>query len=133
PPGYTSMATLKAGIEGQVARITNRAGARAEQATLTFGELVERGYIVAGSPQTVVDRINDMADKINVGHLMALLHFGNMSKETTLYNTRMFATEVMPRLRARFSEWEDRWFPRDRPAQAPAPVAPRPPVSEAAE
>jgi hypothetical protein len=44
---------------------------------------------------------------------MTLLHFGNMSKETTLYNTRMFAEKVIPRLRSRFSEWEDRWFPRD--------------------
>jgi hypothetical protein len=48
----------------------------------------------------------------------------------------MFATEVMPRLRSRFSEWEDNWFPRDRPAQAPAPISQRAPAlapSEAAE
>ena len=81
PPGYMSMATLQAGIEGQVARITNRAGARAEMATLSWKDLIERGYLVAGSPATVADRINDMADKLNVGHLMTLLHFGNMSKE----------------------------------------------------
>ena len=73
PPGYMSMATLKAGIEGQVARITNRAGARAEMATLSWKDLIERGYLVAGSPATVADRINDMADKLNVGHLMTLL------------------------------------------------------------
>ncbi|MBX9828095.1 MAG: LLM class flavin-dependent oxidoreductase [Xanthobacteraceae bacterium] len=113
PPGYTSMATLKAGIEGQVARITNRAGARAELATLSWKDLVDRGYLVAGSPATVADRINDMADKLNVGHLMVLLHFGNMSKEVTMHNTRMFAEKVIPRLRSRFSEWEDNWFPRD--------------------
>ena len=64
-------------------RITNRAGARAEMATLSWKDLVERGYLVAGSPATVADRINDMADKLNVGHLMTLLHFGNMSKEVT--------------------------------------------------
>jgi hypothetical protein len=53
-----------------------------------------------------------MADKLNVGHLMVLLHFGNMSKETTMYNIRQFAQEVIPRLRSRFSEWNDNWFPR---------------------
>jgi alkanesulfonate monooxygenase SsuD/methylene tetrahydromethanopterin reductase-like flavin-dependent oxidoreductase (luciferase family) len=124
PPGYMSMATLKAGIEGQVSRITNRAGARAEMATLSWKDLVDRGYLVAGSPATVADRINDMADKLNVGHLMTLLHFGNMSKEVTLHNTRMFAEKVIPRLRPRFSEWEDSWFPRDAKAQASAKARP---------
>ena len=49
PPGYMSMATLQAGIEGQVARITNRAGARAEMATLSWKDLVERGYSWRGA------------------------------------------------------------------------------------
>ncbi|MEI8153022.1 MAG: hypothetical protein WCG92_15680 [Hyphomicrobiales bacterium] len=120
PPGYMSMATLKAGIEGQVSRIVNRAGARAEMATLSWKDLVDRGYLVAGSPQTVADRINDMADKLNVGHLMTLLHFGNMSKEVTTYNTRMFAEKVIPKLRSRFSQWDDNWFPRDTPLQTAA-------------
>jgi alkanesulfonate monooxygenase SsuD/methylene tetrahydromethanopterin reductase-like flavin-dependent oxidoreductase (luciferase family) len=120
PPGYMSMATLKAGIEGQVSRITNRAGARAELGTLSWKDLIDRGYLVAGSPATVADRINDMADKLNVGHLMVLLHFGNMSKEVTLHNTRMFAEKVIPRLHSRFSEWEDHWFPRDVPKKAAA-------------
>src|SRR6185436_4266349 len=91
---------------------------------LSFRELVDRGYIVAGSPATVADRINDMADKINVGHLMVLLHFGNMSKDVTFYNTRMFAEKVMPRLRPRFAEWEDRWFPRDAAVAAEAALPP---------
>jgi alkanesulfonate monooxygenase SsuD/methylene tetrahydromethanopterin reductase-like flavin-dependent oxidoreductase (luciferase family) len=123
PPGYMSMATLKAGIEGQVSRITNRAGARAQLGTMTWKDLVDRGYLVAGSPATVADRINDMADKLNVGHLMVLLHFGNMSKEVTKHNTRMFAEKVIPRLRSRFSEWDDNWFPRDTPLGAEEPSA----------
>src|SRR5262249_16913911 len=120
--GYMSMATLKAGIEGQVSRITNRAGARAQLGTMTWKDLIERGYIVAGSPATVADRINDMADKLNVGHLMVLLHFGNMSKETTIYKAGRLGEKVVRRLRSRFSEWEDNWFPRDIPVQATAPA-----------
>ncbi|MFZ2068982.1 MAG: LLM class flavin-dependent oxidoreductase [Xanthobacteraceae bacterium] len=112
PPGYMSTATIRAGIESQISRITRRAGARAELGSLSWKDLIDRGYIVAGSPSTVADRIHDMADKLNVGHLMVLLHFGNMSKETTMYNTRRFAQEVIPRLRSRFGEWEDNWFPR---------------------
>ncbi|HUZ74712.1 MAG TPA: LLM class flavin-dependent oxidoreductase [Stellaceae bacterium] len=125
PPGYTSIATIRAGIESQVARIVSRAGARAELGNLTWKDFIERGYIVAGSPDTVVDRLNEMADRLRVGHLMVLLHFGNMPKETTLYNTTRFATEIIPRLRHRYSEWEDRWWPREpvaaRPEPAPVP------------
>ena len=32
-----------------------------------------------------------MADDLNVGHLMLLMQFGNMSKELTRYNTKLFA------------------------------------------
>ena len=120
PPGYTSVATIRAGIESQVARIVGRAGARAELANLKWKDLIERGYVVAGSPDTVVDRLNDLIDTLNIGHLMLLLHFGNMPKETTLYNTTRFAKEITPRLRQRFNEWDDKWWPTE---QAGAPQA----------
>ena len=127
PPGYTSVATIRAGIEGQIARITKRAGARAELGTLTWKDLIDRGYVVAGSPATVADRINDMADTLNVGHLMVLLHYGSMPKDVTFYNTQRFANDVIPRLRPRFSEWEDCWFPREETVLGqPAKPAPQP-------
>jgi alkanesulfonate monooxygenase SsuD/methylene tetrahydromethanopterin reductase-like flavin-dependent oxidoreductase (luciferase family) len=112
PPGYTSLATLRAGIQGQVSRVIRRAGARAELATLGWKDFIDRGYLVAGSPDTVVERLNELADKLHVGHLMVLLQFGNMPRETTLYNLNRFAKDVMPRLRPRFGEWEDRWWPK---------------------
>jgi len=124
PPGYTSVATIRAGIESQIARVARRAEARSEQGQLTWKDLIDRGYIVAGSPATVVDRLNDMADKLRIGHLMVLCHFGDMTKETTLYNTTRFAKDVIPRLRHRFSEWEDKWWPRERQSAAAPALAP---------
>ena len=125
PPGYTSIATIRAGIQSQIARIAGRANARAEIATLTWKDFVDRGYVVAGSPDTVVEKLTELGDKLNVGHLMVLLHFGNMPRETTIYNTTRFAEEIMPRLRARFGEWEDKWWPKDEIAEParPQPVA----------
>jgi alkanesulfonate monooxygenase SsuD/methylene tetrahydromethanopterin reductase-like flavin-dependent oxidoreductase (luciferase family) len=122
PAGYTSSATIRAGIESQVARIVGRAGARAELATMTWKDFVDRGYVVAGSPDTVVDRLNDLIDTLNIGHLMLLLHFGNMPKETTLYNTTRFAKEVIPRLKNRFSEWDDKWWPKEQAGAQAAPA-----------
>ncbi len=60
----------------------------------------------------MAEQLHEFADQMNVGHLMLLMHFGDMKKETAMYNTRRFAEEVAPGLRGRFSEWEDRWFPR---------------------
>jgi alkanesulfonate monooxygenase SsuD/methylene tetrahydromethanopterin reductase-like flavin-dependent oxidoreductase (luciferase family) len=123
PPGYTSLATIKAGIESQIARITRRSGARAELATLTWKDFIDRGYVVAGSPDTVVEKLSELATKLNVGHLMLLLHFGNMPRETTFYNTSRFAKEIIPRLKDRFGDWEDKWWPRDGVSE---PAVPRP-------
>lgn len=106
PPGYTSVATIRKGIQSQV-----QAAAEAFAADLTWKDIVERGYVVAGSPDTVVDHLTEMSDTMNVGHLMVLLQFGSMGKETAMMNTARFAEEVIPKLRDRFGEWEDRWWP----------------------
>ena len=122
PPGYTSIATIKKGIESQV-----QAAASALDPDLTWKDIVDRGYVVAGSPATVADHLNEMADTMKVGHLMVLCQFGSMGREITMQNTARFAEEVMPKLRDRFNDWEDRWWPVDSlPTEQmarPAPVA----------
>jgi hypothetical protein len=47
-----------------------------------------------------------------------------MSKDTTKYNTRLFAEKVMPHVKDLFSEWEDKWWPKQTLAdiRKPAPV-----------
>ena len=74
--------------------------------------IVERGYVLIGSPDEVAEQLREVATTLNVGHLMLLLQFGNISKQLTQYNTRFFAEKVMPQLRDLFSEWEDRWWPK---------------------
>jgi alkanesulfonate monooxygenase SsuD/methylene tetrahydromethanopterin reductase-like flavin-dependent oxidoreductase (luciferase family) len=121
PPGYTSIETMRAGIQSAV-----RTAARKVQGQdLAWKEIVDSGCVVAGSPQTVIDRLNDMADRMKVGHVMLLMHFGNMKHETVLYNTTRFAKEVAPKLRHRFNEYEDKWWPKDtlKQIQTPAPLA----------
>ncbi|MPY93223.1 MAG: LLM class flavin-dependent oxidoreductase [Acidimicrobiia bacterium] len=120
PPGYSSVATLRKGITGQV-----QAAAQALSDDLTWKDIVDRGYVVAGSPQTVVDHLNEMADTMNVGHLMLLLQFGNLPKERVYENTSRFIGEVAPKLRDRFDEWDDKWYPtQSLPAEAQAQPAP---------
>ena len=61
-------------------------------------DIVERGYVIVGSPDEVVEQLREVADNLNVGHLMLLLQYGNMSKELAKYNTKLFAEQVMPKL-----------------------------------
>ena len=35
-----------------------------------------------------------------------------MSKDLTRYNTKLFAEQVMPKLKGHFAGWEDRWWPQ---------------------
>ena len=79
---------------------------------LRWKDLVDEGYIIAGSPATVRERLRDVVKQLNVGHVMCLLHFGNLSKEQTLRNTELYAREVMPQLKGLWSGWTDHWYPQ---------------------
>ena len=73
----------------------------------------------------MAEKIREMAKELNVGYLMTLLQFGNMGKELTMYNTRLFAEKVMPQIQNLFTnEWEDRWWPK--PMDLSAQAVPRP-------
>ncbi len=108
PPGYTTEATIRVGLQSQI----GRAALSSFQRPQTMEELVAAGYIVIGSPDEVVEQLHELGRNLNVGHLMLLLQFGNMNKQLTMYNTRLYAERVMPRVNALFSEWEDHWWPQ---------------------
>jgi alkanesulfonate monooxygenase SsuD/methylene tetrahydromethanopterin reductase-like flavin-dependent oxidoreductase (luciferase family) len=118
PPGYTSEATMRRGIQSQVAQAAAHAAAppglssRFAQLAREMDAIVDKGYVIIGSPDEVADRLRQVAKDLNVGHLMLLLQFGNMGKDLAAYNTRLFAEKVMPQLHDQFAEWEDRWWPQ---------------------
>jgi hypothetical protein len=74
--------------------------------------IVDKGYVIIGSPDEVAAQLREVATNLNVGHLMMLLQFGNMQKDLAQYNTRLFAEKVMPQLGDLFAEWDDRWWPQ---------------------
>ncbi len=117
PPGYASEATQRAGIKSQVAQAAGAAAPPRYQDKFQLlakemEDIVDRGYVIIGSPDEVAEQLREVATSLNVGHLMLLLQFGNMSKDVTRYNTKLFADKVMPQLKGLFSEWEDRWWPQ---------------------
>jgi alkanesulfonate monooxygenase SsuD/methylene tetrahydromethanopterin reductase-like flavin-dependent oxidoreductase (luciferase family) len=121
-PGYTSEATQRAGVVGQVAQVARMR--RFDTLAREMDAIVEKGYVIIGSPDEVAAQLREVATNLNVGHLMLLMQFGNMGKDIAMYNTRLFAEKVMPQLTDVFSEWEDRWWPQPMTREARAPLAP---------
>jgi alkanesulfonate monooxygenase SsuD/methylene tetrahydromethanopterin reductase-like flavin-dependent oxidoreductase (luciferase family) len=130
-PGYTSEATQRAGVVGQVAQVARMR--RFDALAREMDAIVEKGYVIIGSPDEVADRLRQVAKDLNVGHLMLLLQFGNMGKDLAKHNTKLFAEKVMPQLTDLFSEWEDRWWPQPMTQDARAQLSPFRPASMAAE
>ncbi|MBM3542602.1 MAG: LLM class flavin-dependent oxidoreductase, partial [Alphaproteobacteria bacterium] len=117
PPGYASEATMRARIQSQVVKIANVAAASGTNAQRgvyrPWETILNDGYVIAGDPDECAAQLRRAAEKLNVGHLLMLLHFGNMTADLTRYNTRLFAEKVMPQLRDLFDEeWQDQWWPK---------------------
>src|SRR4029450_596780 len=72
---------------------------------LRYRDFVDKGYVIAGSPATVRDRLKEEVVKgLHVGNLMVLLQIGSMPHELTLENIDRFAREVLPALRGEGGE-----------------------------
>ncbi|MBV9555212.1 MAG: LLM class flavin-dependent oxidoreductase, partial [Alphaproteobacteria bacterium] len=112
PPGYITEATQRAGIQGQIGRAASLNARQAARATTDMKDIVNRGYVIVGSPDEVVEQLTEVATNLNVGHLMMLLQFGSMNKDLAKYNTKLFAERVLPNLQGVHGEWEDRWWPQ---------------------
>jgi alkanesulfonate monooxygenase SsuD/methylene tetrahydromethanopterin reductase-like flavin-dependent oxidoreductase (luciferase family) len=81
--------------------------------TLTWKDLVDQGYVIAGSPKTVYDRMVDLAKTLRVGNIFGLFQIGDMPGDKVRHSTKLFAEQVMPKLKAElFQEWknEDRFW-----------------------
>jgi alkanesulfonate monooxygenase SsuD/methylene tetrahydromethanopterin reductase-like flavin-dependent oxidoreductase (luciferase family) len=127
PPGYTSEASTRSRVKGMVAQAAGIDTAKAVQAqgaragheiAREWQGILDKGYVIAGAPDEVAEQLRSAMRNLNVGHLMLLLHFGNMSADLTRYNTRLFAEKVAPQLKDLFDDrWEDRWWPKPMPSQ----------------
>jgi alkanesulfonate monooxygenase SsuD/methylene tetrahydromethanopterin reductase-like flavin-dependent oxidoreductase (luciferase family) len=120
-PGYRTEATIRAGLISQMA---GQSSALNQAAALSWEEMIEKGFIVAGSPESVAEQVERLARTLRVGHLVCLLHFGDMPNELCQQSTRLFAEKVIPEVRGLWQEHEDHWYPQPMPATERA--VPRP-------
>ena len=74
-----------------------RSIAAAATARSDWESLVDQGFVIAGSPDTVTERLIEACHGLRVGNLVALLQIGSMPHELTKQNITLFAEQVMPR------------------------------------
>ncbi|MEZ5375387.1 MAG: LLM class flavin-dependent oxidoreductase [Acidimicrobiales bacterium] len=108
PPGYRTVKTIKAGKLNQLRKENQEIFQR-----LTWKDLVEGGFVIAGGPDTVREQMSHMIRELRLGTVFCLLHMGDMPDWKTRYSTQLFAEKVMPQLKNFWPELETdtRWWP----------------------
>jgi alkanesulfonate monooxygenase SsuD/methylene tetrahydromethanopterin reductase-like flavin-dependent oxidoreductase (luciferase family) len=111
PPGYMSisgnMKWLRKGIlrgrAGDHFPASMKDGTIINQATASIPELVDANIVFAGTPDQVYEQICEFNDHVGgVGTFVMMFHGGTLSHEETKANLRLFAKEVLPRLKERY-------------------------------
>jgi len=72
--------------------------ARIDFSKLDWGGLLQTGYVIAGSPDTVARQINEQMKQVGSDHFMGMFHIGNLAHEKVISALNLFKKEVMPRL-----------------------------------
>ncbi|HEY2051221.1 MAG TPA: LLM class flavin-dependent oxidoreductase [Caulobacteraceae bacterium] len=124
-PGYRTIKTIQTGALSQYAPPRGGFG------QLTWKDLTEGGHVIAGSPETVRQRMEELIKSLHVGNIFCLMHVGNMPADKCMYSTKLFAEKVMPKLKTLMPEWshDERFWchPLEKlatPGTLPAPYAP---------
>jgi len=66
---------------------------------LSYEELLNHGYAVVGSPDTVKARLRELQEELGFGQLIGLFGLGDITPERSRRSTELFASEVMPAIR----------------------------------
>lgn len=111
PPGYTSQESIRANLN-RAKTISTEERMKAQRGELSFWEYDELGYIIAGTPERVEQRVRELATDLRIGQLITCMHVGNLPEEVALHNNELFGTKVIPRLRDLWADLEDRWTPK---------------------
>ncbi len=136
PPGYTTIKSTK--FMSQLAKATHSKltpedRIRAARGEMSFWEYDEKGYIIAGTPERVRQRLRELITDLRIGQLIATPHMGNLPEEVGAENTRLFGHEVAPYLRDLWADQPDYWTPEISQAlvaaNAPKPLAQSRPVA----
>lgn len=96
PPGYTSVESLKKIIATKKA--IGRAGFGGTNQRQSLERLMELGTVLVGTPKSILNQVEQVKEKTNLGNFVSMLQFGTLNNDLTQRNQAMFASEVMPKI-----------------------------------
>jgi alkanesulfonate monooxygenase SsuD/methylene tetrahydromethanopterin reductase-like flavin-dependent oxidoreductase (luciferase family) len=71
---------------------------RLDFSEFAWEELDKKGFIIAGSPESVVRKLNEQMRQVGAHHFMGMFHIGNLSHPKVIASLDLFHQEVMPKL-----------------------------------
>jgi alkanesulfonate monooxygenase SsuD/methylene tetrahydromethanopterin reductase-like flavin-dependent oxidoreductase (luciferase family) len=90
PAGYLSEASAQRVMSAKAGLGTS---------TISAEDLMDRGYAMVGSPETIRDRFAQLQSEMGFGTIAGVFHFGAMTKEDFRKSVTLFSEKVMPALR----------------------------------
>jgi alkanesulfonate monooxygenase SsuD/methylene tetrahydromethanopterin reductase-like flavin-dependent oxidoreductase (luciferase family) len=93
PPGYMSKRSLEHVLKSGSHGATN-------MWEMTWEQLVEEKWIVVGSPETVIESLEEFTDELGAGRVVFSCELGTMPKWMALKNMEILAEQVIPHFRA---------------------------------
>lgn len=90
PPGYT-------GIESLQRMMGFRKGIGTSK--LSIDDIFARGNCIVGSPDTVARMITEIHERTGFKIMIPMMHFGTLPDDLVKKNIKMFADEVIPKIR----------------------------------
>jgi alkanesulfonate monooxygenase SsuD/methylene tetrahydromethanopterin reductase-like flavin-dependent oxidoreductase (luciferase family) len=89
PPGYNSYQSLAQAMLGGAAKPRGD----------SYESLQEKGIVMVGNPDTMIQKIRYLHERCGIGHLLMMTHAGAMDSRKTRRNLELFAREVYPAIR----------------------------------
>lgn len=111
PPGYNTLESVRANLTRAKTQSAEER-LKATRGELSFWEYDELGYIIAGTPERVEQRVRELATELRIGQLITCMHVGDLPEEVAAENNRLFGSRVIPKLRDIWADEEDRWTPQ---------------------
>ncbi|MBS1885858.1 MAG: LLM class flavin-dependent oxidoreductase [Actinobacteria bacterium] len=92
PPGHVSDRSLRAMMAGGYRSPGNDPGG------MSYDEIRDRGLLIAGSPETVIEELAELTDAMGAGRVITSIQ-GSMPRWMQLKALTLFAQEVIPAFR----------------------------------
>jgi alkanesulfonate monooxygenase SsuD/methylene tetrahydromethanopterin reductase-like flavin-dependent oxidoreductase (luciferase family) len=73
---------------------------RIDFSKLSWDELIDSGYLIAGSAGTVTRQLREQMETVGAGQFMGMFHIGNLAHEEVVGSLQRFSKQVMPALRS---------------------------------